>query len=81
MKNSRRLVFFFFPTCRTLIDKTPGDGGGGGKDGGDKGRDFFFLLFGDEVKVKSDVLPEEWMEGLGEGRGLLAERGDNPAPV
>lgn len=32
-------------------------------------------------KVKSKVSPEEWIEGLGGERGLLAERGDNPVPV
>lgn len=42
-----------------------------------KQRDFWVM----SGKVKSKVSPEEWMEGLGGGRGLLAEHDDNPAPV
>ncbi len=44
---------------------------------GDKDGDFWVM----SGKVKCEVSPEEWMEGLGGGRGLLAECGDNPAPV
>lgn len=36
-------------------------------------------FLGDERKGKGGF--EEWMEGLGGGRGLLAERSDNPLPV